>query len=49
VNLFNQVNWYKFEINGKRTTVIATSVLHAISIIQSELGDVEYSYLGKVE
>lgn len=49
MNTFNQVNWYKFEINGKRAIIPATSIMDAISIIQSELGDVTYSYRGIVE
>jgi hypothetical protein len=47
--MFNQVNWYKFDINGQRVMIIATSVMGAISIIQAECGDVKYSYMGMVE
>lgn len=45
----NQVSWYKFEIDGKRAMVIATSMLNACSIIQSEYPNVRYTYIGKVE
>ena len=49
-NLFNTVNWYKFEVNGQRMTIIATSMIGAMSIIENEIGDgVKYTYIGIVE
>ncbi len=48
MNAFNQVNWYKFEIDGKSAIVRATSVMGAVNYIKKELGNVKYNYQGRM-
>lgn len=45
--MFNLVNWYKFEINGKTALVAATSVVAACDILENE-GYSKYSFMGQV-
>ena len=47
--MFNLVNLYKFTINGRKALVTGKTVIDAIRTIKNELGDVEYSFNGKVE
>jgi len=45
--MFKVRSFYKFSINGKTALILATSVLNAMDIIESE-GFTSYAYMGKV-
>jgi len=48
VNMFNLVQWYKFDVNGRTALVPALSVLAACTILENE-GYTNYSYQGIVD